>query len=325
MSSGPQLKAWLTALLLDIYEVSSTLFRIMVPTLLLVKLLEEMGGVELLGLLLGPVMATVGLPESMGLVWATTLLTNIYTGMVIFFNQNGAEQMAVAQVSVLGAMMLVAHALPIETRIAQKAGVRLVITIAIRLFGALFLGFALHHLYLAGNWLQQPAELLWAPEGTNDHLSSWVLAQLKSLAMILVVISLLLTSLKLMRLLGIERLLLLLLQPVLGLIGIGRSATTITMIGLSLGLTFGGGLLIREARAGHIPYPDVFSAMTLLGLCHSVIEDSLLILLLGADVSVIWLRLLFGFLIVAIMARLLRMCSESFCRRYFVAGFPVKK
>lgn len=318
------MKAWLWALLLEIYEVSSTLFKILVPTLLLVKLLDEMGGVELIGLLLGPVMVTVGLPESMGLVWATTLFTNIYTGMVIFFNQGGAEQMTVAQVSVLGAMMLIAHALPIEARIAQKAGVRLLITIAIRLIGALLLGFALHHLYSAGSWLQEPAELLWAPEGTDKNLGSWFLAQLKSLTMILVVITLLLSSLKLMRLLGVERLMLILLQPVLRLVGIGQSATTITMIGLSLGLTFGGGILIREAKAGHISYADVFSAMTLLGLCHSVIEDSLLILLLGADVSVVWIRLLFGFLIVAILARLLRMCSESFCRRYLVTGFSVK-
>ncbi len=102
-------KQWFGELLLEIYQVASTLFKIMIPALLLVKLLEELGGVEIIAALLGPVMTLVGLPESMALVWATTLLTNIYTGMVIFFNQAPLEQLSVAQVTVLGTMMLIAH------------------------------------------------------------------------------------------------------------------------------------------------------------------------------------------------------------------------
>ena len=313
------MKHWFKELLLEIYQVSSTLFKIMIPTLLVVKLLEEIGGVEVIALLLGPVMGMVGLPESMGLVWATTLMTNIYTGMIIFFNQAQAEQLTVAQVTVLGTMMLVAHTLPIEARIAQKAGVRLTITLLLRLLSALFLGFVLHHLYTWGDWLQQPNQLLWTPGVVDTSLVAWSITQLKSLGMILVIISLLLTMLKLLRLLGIERLLHWLLQPLLRMLGIGSTATTITIVGFTLGLAFGGGLLIKEARAGHVPYRDVFSAMTLLALCHSMIEDTLLILLLGADISgIFWMRLLFGFVVVALVSRLLGSSSERFHRRYLV-------
>ena len=81
-----KVKNWLRDLVNEIYLISSTLFRIMIPVLLLVKLLEELGGVQYLGVLLEPVMTLVGLPEAMGLVWATTLFTNIYGGMIIFFS-----------------------------------------------------------------------------------------------------------------------------------------------------------------------------------------------------------------------------------------------
>ncbi|WP_186297733.1 hypothetical protein [Sedimenticola selenatireducens] len=313
------MKNWFKELLLDIYQVTSTLFKIMIPTLLVVKLLEEMGGVELIAWVLGPVMAFVGLPESMGLVWATTLLTNIYTGMIIFFNVAQSESLTVAQVTVVGTMMLVAHTLPIEARIAQKAGVRLGVTLLIRLSSALLLGFMLHHLYAWGGWLQQPNQLLWSPSVIDSSLQAWLVSQVQSLGMILLIISLLLTTLKLLRLLHIERLLHWLLQPVLRLLGIGPTATTITIVGFTLGLAFGGGLLIKEAKAGHVPYRDVFSAMTLLALCHSVIEDTLLILLLGADISgILWMRLLFGFLVVALVSRLMNRSSEQFHRRYLV-------
>ncbi|MCW8889285.1 MAG: hypothetical protein OQL20_01335 [Sedimenticola sp.] len=320
------MKNELKALLRDIYQVTSTLFKIMIPTLLLVKLLEEVGGVAVIAQLLGPVMAWVGLPESMGLVWATTLLTNIYTGMIIFFNVAQSESLTVAQVTVIGTMMLMAHTLPIEARIAQKAGVRLGVTLLIRLSSALLLGFLLHHLYGWGGWLQQPNQLLWSPGVVDQSYSAWLVSQLKSLGMILVIISILLTTLKLLRLLHIERLLHWLLQPVLRLLGIGPTATTITVVGFTLGLAFGGGLLIKEAQAGHVPYRDVFSAMTLLALCHSVIEDTLLILLLGADISgILWMRLLFGFLVVAIISRLLHRSSERFHRRFLVRELEVAK
>lgn len=319
-------KQWFRELLLEIYQVSGTLFKIMIPTLLLVKLLEELGGVEVIAALLGPVMTWVGLPESMALVWATTLLTNIYTGMVIFFNQAPLEPMSVAQVTVLGTMMLIAHTLPIEARIAQKAGVRLGVTLCIRLFSAVLLGFVLHHLYTWGGWLQQPSRLIWQPGEVPDGLVAWGITQIKSLGVILLIISLLLTTLKLLRLLGIERLLQWLLQPLLKMLGIGRAATTITIVGFTLGLAFGGGLLIREARAGHVPYRDVFSAMTLLALCHSMIEDTLLILLLGADISgILWMRVIYGFATVALVSRLLMASSERFHRRYLVHSLETVK
>ncbi len=320
------MNAWFKELLQEIYQVSSTLFKIMIPALLLVKVLQELGGVEIIARWLGPVMALVGLPESMALVWATTLFTNIYTGMVIFFDQAPLQPLSVAQVTVLGSMMLIAHTLPIEARIAQKAGVRIGFTLLVRLFGAMLLGFILYRLYGWGDWLQQPSELFWKPDPVENDLFSWFIAQCKSLGVILLIISLLLTTLKLLRLLGIERLLQRLLRPLLRMLGIGPAATTITLVGFSLGLAFGGGLLIKEARAGHVPYRDVITAMTLLALCHSVIEDTLLILLLGADLSgIFWMRLIFGFAAVALLSRLSTSSSERFQQKYLIHSLQMAK
>ena len=89
----------------------------------IVKLLEETGSTEYLAWLLSPLMSLVGLPDSMGLVWATAMLSNIYAGMVVFFSVSAGESLSVAQVTVLGTMILVAHALPIEGAVAKMAGV----------------------------------------------------------------------------------------------------------------------------------------------------------------------------------------------------------
>lgn len=98
----------------DIYQVSFTLFKLMIPVIIVVKIFQEFGAVEYLGLVLGPIMYSVGLPESMGFVWATTMLTNIYGGMLVFFYTQQGEVLTVAQVTILSILMLLSHALPIE-------------------------------------------------------------------------------------------------------------------------------------------------------------------------------------------------------------------
>ncbi|MCV6588889.1 MAG: hypothetical protein OIF57_07670 [Marinobacterium sp.] len=313
------LKRFFTELAAEIWEVSWTLFKLMVPTLLVVKVLEEMGGVELLGQWLGPVMQLVGLPDSMGLVWATTMLTNIYAGMIVFFQLSLQEPMTVAQVTVLSTLLLFAHGLPVEVRIAQQAGMRVRVSLLLRIGGGLLLGWMQYQLYAAGDWLQQPNVLAWQPEPVDNSLQGWFLAQAESLVMIQLIIIVLLTGLKLLKVIGVEKLMAWLLRPLLRLLKIGSEATTITIIGATLGLAFGGGLLIKEARAGHVPEKDVFAAMAFLAMSHSLIEDTLLVLVLGADLTgVLWMRLLFTVVVVAFLTRWVARRSDPFWQRWLV-------
>tara|TARA_B100000780_G_C20737736_1_gene293057 strand:+ start:110 stop:373 length:264 start_codon:yes stop_codon:yes gene_type:complete len=85
--------------------------------------------------------------------------------------------------------------------------------------------------------------------------------------------------------------------------GIGKEASTITLVGITLGLSFGGGLLIKEAHAGHVSKKDVFTSLVFLGFCHSLIENTLLVILLGAHVSgILWFRLVFAFVFTCAMS-----------------------
>jgi len=60
------------------------------------------------------------------------------------------------------------------------------------------------------------------------------------------------------------------------------------------GLSFGRGLLINEAKRDHISALDIFTAIMLLNLLHSLINDTLLIMLIGADFyTIFWGRLVF--------------------------------
>lgn len=280
----------------------------MVPALLIVKALDMLGGTQLLAGLLEPVMRLVGLPAEVGIVWAAAMLTSIYTGLAIFADMSLDVPLTIAQASVLGTMILVAHSLPVEGAVAKATGVPWAATLLIRLGGALTLGALLHTWYSGTGTLQEPAIMLWRPEAAEATLLDWGLAQLRALAMIFVIIVSLMALLRILKALGVERLMHALLAPLLRVIGIGREASNVTIIGFTLGLSIGAGLLIREARTGQLSRRDIFLTMAFLGLCHSVIEDTLLILLLGADLSaILWMRLAFAIVITGLIARLGRL------------------
>ena len=303
----------------EIITVSWTLFKLMVPIILLVKVLEEVGGIAILGQWLGPVMALVGLPQEMGLVWAATIATNIYGGIIVLYSLAGETSLTVAQVTVLSGLLLMAHGLPIEVRIAQLAGMRMRIAIITRLLGAFIFDWLLHTFYDQTQWLQQPSQMMWQPEPVAEGLNHWLLGQLKALIMIQLVIIVLLTCLQILRVIGVEKLIQWLLRPVLKLMGIGKEASTITLVGITLGLSFGGGLLIKEAHAGHVSKKDVFTSLVFLGFCHSLIEDTLLVLLLGAHLSgVLWLRLVFAFVVTCAMSYWLTKVSPEFQQKYLL-------
>ncbi|HIO91516.1 MAG TPA: hypothetical protein EYG68_01575 [Leucothrix mucor] len=305
----------------EVLGVSFALFKIMIPVIIMVKILEELGVIEYLGIILEPLMSFVGLPESMGLVWATTLMTSIYGGMLIFVSQAPADPLTVAQVTVLGGMMLLAHGLPVEVSIAKKAGMSVWFSLLIRIGGGILYGWILFQIYSMGDWLQEPNQLMWQAEVSQDtSIISWGLTQLKSLLMIQLIIIVLLFFLKILKLIGVEKLLAIILSPVLKILGISKQATTITIVGITLGLAYGGGLLIKEAQKGELSKKDVFTAIALLALLHSLIEDTLLIVLLGADLSgVLWFRLIFSLVFIAMLSRLVSRMDDKVFERVLCA------
>lgn len=291
-------------LLRDALQITLTLFKILIPVLIIVRVLEQLGVIEVLANIATPLMHLVGLPGEAALPWMTTMATGIYPGMAVFFGSGLADQVSVAQASVLGGMMLINHGLPVEGSIARRVGVTWPVTLLLRVVGGFAYGALLNHTYRTLDWLQTPNQALMPVSNETLAWPAWIQAQVINLWWIFAVITALVVILRLLRLLGIEKLIAWLLTPLLRLLGIGKAATNITLIGITLGLSYGGGLLIREADSGALGKQDIFASMCLINLLHSLIEDTLLVMLMGTDLSAaLYGRLLFSFVVIALLAR----------------------
>ena len=306
------------ALLKEAGEVSLILFRIMVPVIIVVKVLQELDLIRYIAGTMAPVMQLAGLPGSMGLVWVTAMATNTYGGIAAFVATAPQLHMSVAQITVIASMILVAHSLPVEITIARKAGVRIPFSIPFRIVCGFILGFLLNLIFRAGSFLGQEGRILWETTTADPALGEWALVKLKSLVTLYVVVLVLLFLLKVLDHLGITKLMNRMLKPLLTSMGIGESAATITIVGLVLGISYGGGLVIKGARSGTIPTRDVFYAVSLMCLAHAMIEDSFLMMSLGASIiGVFFARLLFTWAAIFLLVRITRRIPEGSFTRWF--------
>jgi len=301
----------------ETYDICLSLFKILIPLSILVKVLAIIGAVDILAIILTPLMKIMGLPGETGIVWATAMLTNIYGGIIVLVGLNDSVSLTVAQATILGTIMLMAHALLVEGQIAKKAGTRFRATIAIRVLGAVILAIILNIVYTKTGYLQQMSEIIWKPEPAKDGISGWVLKELKNYGWISVIIFSLVIFMRFIKIFKIDKLLDMLIGPVLKLIGIGKEASGITMVGLSLGLTYGGGLIIKESTEGRVKEKDVFYAVTLMGLCHSLLEDTMLMVMIGGHLSgLLWARFAFSLILMLLMVKMFNRMSDVFFYKY---------
>jgi hypothetical protein len=295
------------------------LLKIMIPISITVKILSEFGIITIIGDYLSPAMNVVGLPGDFGLVWATTMITNIYGGLVVFFNLSLLNSYTVAQVTVLACMMLFAHTLPVEARIAQKAGVRLWFILSLRIFMALLLGFILNIIFTTFHLFENENTLLWQPEIADPTLTQWALGELRNYLMIFLIILGLMTLMRILRKSGIMDRLNNFLKPGLRILGMSKEAAPITIIGMTLGLAYGGGLIVKEAKSKILSKKDVFLSLSLMGLSHSLIEDTLLMVAIGASlVGILFGRILFTIIVIFILIRIINRLSKKVFEKYFV-------
>ena len=235
---------------LDIYIVSWALFKVLIPTLIVVKIAEAAGAVYWLNIAMAPIVTLIGLPADMAIVLTTTMLTNPYAGLMLLSATPTAASLSVAQTTIIASFMLFAHSLPVEAAITRNAGLRVGVTLIVRVGAAILFCVLLNLFFSQFNLLGETANLHLPQFDATPSLMQWTLDQIKGLVFIQGVIVVLIIGLELLRWIGVERLIQKMMHPILVLVGIGSRASTIVIVGLTLGLGFGGGLMIKDVRQG---------------------------------------------------------------------------
>lgn len=293
-------------LMRETWLTSWELIRILIPVAIVTKVLADLGLISFLGNLLEPLMLFLGLPGEVGLVWATALFSSLYSGIAVFSVIAPELGLTGAQVTVLCSVMLIAHSLPIELSVSTRAGARLVPIGIIRVVGAIVYGYLLNKVCLFFDLWQEPSRVLFKATAASGDYLTWTLDLVQNLCLIIFIIFCIILLMRLFKLVGLLGFFERMLAPFLPHFGMSPQAAPITVVGMIMGIGYGGALIIRETATGKLAKDEVFNSMVLMGLCHGLLEDTLLMAAIGGKFAgILWGRILFSLIVTYLLVQLL--------------------
>jgi len=92
--------------------------------------------------------------------------------------------------------------------------------------------------------------------------------------------------------------------PFSRILGISKPASLSLLAGLFFGIAYGSGVIIQTAREGLLTKRDRYLVIIFLAVCHSIFEDNILFVAIGADPYILFFgRLALAILITFIVSR----------------------
>jgi spore maturation protein SpmB len=257
----------------------------MVPVSLLVKILAWSGVLAWVARPLNPVFAWVGLPGETVVAFLTGAFLNLYSAIAAL----GSIPLTDRQVTIFAIMALTSHNFPVEAAVQHKVGTAAWRTIGLRLASSLIAGLAL-------NWVlplsDVPAKLQAVAASAVDLpavLKHWAIGTAWLTGRVIAIVMGLMVLQRILKQFGVIRALSRLLFPILWLLGLPRGTAFLWIVANVLGLAYGSAVILEEARSGAIEGEDAQLLNRSMAVCHSLLEDTLLFVAVGA--WVLWITL----------------------------------
>ena len=273
------------------------ILKYVVPFYVLADILLYFDVLKYLGVLFAPLTSPLHLPPEAAVALAGGVLINIYAA-IAFAAPLGLSPY---QWTILAVFLGVCHSLLVESAIMAKLGISSLYSVLLRGFGACLV--VIPVVCMPASWFEGKVQQHEMNLSHYGHFFEMLLHALgKALVLsveIIALISLIIVGMDLLKSTSLLRR------------HLDKVNTSFSIIaGQLLGITYGAGILLREATRGNLTREDIFYIGTFLMICHSLIEDVLLFVLFGANYWVIiGVRLPAALCISFLMVRLFRVIS----------------
>ncbi len=254
------------------------MMKIIVPISLCTAIFDWSGLLGRLDFLLKPLMGWLDLPPAAALPLIIGMLSSVYGGiaaMIVF-------PFSSAQMTLMAVFILTAHALIQEGIIQGQSGIHPLKATLVRV------GAAVVTLLLMAPWVGSSTAM---PAATNgllpvspaflEMIRHWAWTTFRLTAKIFFIIMALLTLLELLKAFGLIHPFVRALAPFLRVMGLDRQVGFLWMTAVIFGLSYGGAIIVEEAKSGRLSQEDLEPPHLSIGTNHSMVEDPPLFLPLG--------------------------------------------
>ena len=262
------------------------MFKIILPVSLVTFLLDYSGWLAHLDGLVEPLMAAIHLPAMAALPLIAGLLTGIYGAIAAM----SVLPFTIEQITLMAVFLLIAHSLIQEGMVQHQSGCPAWMATTVRLTSAVLTVWALG-LILGPETVQETA----AASAVAARTAFWPAAKAWGTDMIWLCLKILFIIMTLMifmeflkqyriidRLMGI-------IDPLMGLLGLDRRVGMLWMTAAVFGITYGGAVIVEEARDRQLTADQLKPLHVSIGINHAMVEDPALFLPLGIHPFWLWI------------------------------------
>jgi hypothetical protein len=244
-------------------------------------------------------MGFLSLPPTAALPLITGILSSVYGGIAAMV----VLPFTTGQMTLIAVFILMCHALIQEGIIQGSSGIHPVKATLIRLVAAVVT------LLVIAPWVGSSTDMPVAAGSLQtvhttflEMIQNWAWTTFKLVVKILFIIMVLLTFLELLKTFGWIHPLVRALGPFLRIMGLDQKVGFLWMTAVIFGLSYGGAIIVEEAKSGHLSKDDLEILHLSIGMNHSMIEDPPLFLPMGINPFWIYVpRLVMAIIVVRLL------------------------
>lgn len=260
------------------------LLKITIPVSLAFTVLNYYGIIAAIAVFLNPLFTLIGLPGQSGLVYISSLFLNIYSAIAAM----NSLPFTMREETILALMCLIAHNIITETIIQKKTGSSAVQMVVIRIAASIVAAILLNRVLPASLALEMNRQVAGLPAaGFVAVMTNWAEdSAWLALKIVLIVNGLQLLHTILQEFKLIDKLAEII-APFIRIMGLPVKTVFLWIVGNSIGLAYGGAIMIEAAAEGTLSKTEVDLLNCHLGISHALLEDTLLFMAIG--VPVFWI------------------------------------
>jgi len=271
------------------------ILKFVIPIYIIADILYFYNTLSYVAFIVEPFTSMLGLPAEASLAIISGIFLNLYAAVAFA----APLDMTPHQWSILAVFLGVCHSLVVESVIMKKIGISNTYSYSLRFFGGLLIAFTVA--LMPSSWFEASLTSNVFSKTTYDTLEALLYGSISSAISLSIKIIILITILIFIMDFIKTRDFIIKSQKN---VSKGFSLT----VGIFLGITYGAGILIKEAQSGTIAKKDLFYIGTFLMICHAIIEDTLLFVIFGADFTMVILirtiaAIIFSYILVKIYER----------------------
>ena len=250
------------------------IIKLIIPIYIFAELLYYYNILSYVSFLVEPLTSLLNLPKEAALSIISGMFLNLYAAIAFA----APLSLSPKEWTILAVFLGICHSLIIETAVMKKLGVSTIYSISLRVIS----GFIVAYIVSL------------TPNSMYESIVSTASADIKSYDSVLEVLknALINSFLLTFEVIVLITAIIFLMYFIKTRKFIEDSKKNISKsfsiaVGVVLGITYGAGILIKEASSSSLSKRDIFYIATFLMICHAIIEDTLLFVIFNANLYVI--------------------------------------